>query len=227
MIPPAIGSASTTFRRATGHARFYLLCHCSSSYSAQRAAILLNRRIAARRENSMQRMMSLQRGVGVLAALVVLAGAVPVHAQTGGMERRDDRRDDRSAGRSAKQACKAGDEKSRAECRHEKRDTKPAGARPTRHLRRSQLRRSRRRRRRPHAAGAITARAGAAARLGRLEDRTAQATGRPRKKSPGAVVSPSTAYRYLYPRRHRRGETGQFSNLLAQSRSKRRWTSWE
>ena len=75
----------------------------------------------------MQRMMSLWRGVGVLAALVALAGAVPVYAQTGGMERRDERRDDRGTGRDAKQACKAGDEKTRAECRQEKRDTKHGG----------------------------------------------------------------------------------------------------
>jgi hypothetical protein len=71
----------------------------------------------------MQRMMSLRRGLGVLAALVALAGAVPVYAQTGGMERRDDR----GAGRDAKQDCKAGDEKTRAECRQEKRDTKHGG----------------------------------------------------------------------------------------------------
>ena len=75
----------------------------------------------------MQRTMNLRRGVGVFAALVVLAGAVPVYAQTQGMERRDDRQDDRGAGRDAKQDCKAGDEKSRAECRGEKRDTKHGG----------------------------------------------------------------------------------------------------
>ena len=40
-------------------------------------------------------------------------------------DRRDDRRDNRQGSRGAqKQACKAGDEKSRAECRHEKRETK-------------------------------------------------------------------------------------------------------
>jgi hypothetical protein len=88
-------------------------------------------RIAARKENSMQRMMSLRRGVGVLAGLVALAGAVPVYAQTGGMERRDERQDDRGAGRAAKQDCKAGDEKTRAECRQEKRDTKHGGAEGT------------------------------------------------------------------------------------------------
>ena len=75
----------------------------------------------------MQRMMSLRRVAGALAALVLLAGAVPVYAQTQGMENRDDRRDDRGAGRDAKQDCKAGDEKTRAECRGEKRDTKHGG----------------------------------------------------------------------------------------------------
>jgi len=72
----------------------------------------------------MRPMMSLRRGVGVLVAVMVLAGVVPVYAQTQGMEKRDDRRDDRAGGRAAKQACKAGDEKTRAECRHVKRDTK-------------------------------------------------------------------------------------------------------
>ena len=118
----------------------------------------------------MQRMMSLRRGLGVLAALVALAGAVPVYAQMGGMERRDARRDDRGAGRDAKQDCKAGDEKTRAECRQEKRDTKhggdegtasePPAAQPPAA---SEATRG--------AAGAITARAGAAARLGRLAPR--------------------------------------------------------
>ena len=55
------------------------------------------------------------------------------------MDRRDDRRDDRAAGRAAKQACKAGDEKSRAECRQEKRTTKHGGGADTanRHPRRT------------------------------------------------------------------------------------------
>ena len=72
----------------------------------------------------MRRVMSIRRGVGVLAAVVALAGAVPVYAQTQGMERRDDRRDNRAGARAAKQACKAGDEKTRADCRHVKRDVK-------------------------------------------------------------------------------------------------------
>jgi len=59
-----------------------------------------------------------------LAAIVMFAVVASAYAQTQGMERRDDHRDDRSAGRAAKQDCKAGDEKSRAECRGEKRDTK-------------------------------------------------------------------------------------------------------
>ena len=72
----------------------------------------------------------------VFAAIVTFASVVPVHAQTQGMDRRDDRRDNRAGGRAAKQACKAGDEKTRAECRHVKRETKhgshdtPAAAAP-------------------------------------------------------------------------------------------------
>ena len=66
--------------------------------------------------------------LGTLAVLItaasVLAWPEPTYAQTQGMERRDDHRDDRDAGRAAKQDCKAGDEKTRAECRGEKRDTK-------------------------------------------------------------------------------------------------------
>jgi hypothetical protein len=67
---------------------------------------------------------SARRGVGALAAIVMLAVVAPAYAQTQGMERRDDRRDGRAEGRAAKQACKAGDEKTRAECRQEKRTTK-------------------------------------------------------------------------------------------------------
>ena len=72
----------------------------------------------------MQRQMGFRGILGVLAALVMLASVAPAYAQTQGMERRDDRRDDRAGGRAAKQACKAGDEKSRAECRHTKREVK-------------------------------------------------------------------------------------------------------
>ena len=72
----------------------------------------------------MQRQMGFRGVLGVLAALVMLAGVAPAYAQTHGMNRRDDRRDDRASGRAAKQACKAGDEKSRAECRQTKRQVK-------------------------------------------------------------------------------------------------------
>ena len=75
----------------------------------------------------MQRRMSFWRSVGVLAAVVVLAGIAPASAQTQGMERRGERRNDRAGARAAKQACKAGDEKSRAECRQVKREAKQAG----------------------------------------------------------------------------------------------------
>ena len=75
----------------------------------------------------MRALTSLWRGVGVLAAVVTLATAVPAFAQTQGMDRRDDRRDDRATGRAAKQACKAGDEKTRAECRHAKHNVKKHG----------------------------------------------------------------------------------------------------
>ena len=74
----------------------------------------------------MQRRMNFRRGMGVLA-IVMLAVVAPAYAQTQGMERRDDRRDDRAGGRAAKQACKAGDEKTRAECRQDKRTTKHGG----------------------------------------------------------------------------------------------------
>ena len=75
----------------------------------------------------MQRRMKFRRGMGGLATIVMLAVVAPAYTQTRGMEHRDNRRDDRAGGRAAKQACKAGDEKTRAECRHEKRDTKHGG----------------------------------------------------------------------------------------------------
>jgi hypothetical protein len=72
--------------------------------------------------------------IGVLAALGTLGftfaiGAYPssAHAQTQGMDRRDDRRDTRQDSRDVKQACKAGDENTRAECRQDKRDVKQEG----------------------------------------------------------------------------------------------------
>ena len=90
----------------------------------------IDRYDAAPKENSMRPMMSFRRGVGALAALVVLAGVVPVYAQTQGMERRDDRQDNRAGARAAKQACKAGDEKTRAECRQVKHNVKHGKAAP-------------------------------------------------------------------------------------------------
>ncbi len=76
----------------------------------------------------------MKKAVGQLVALAMIGvplvlGAYPqtAQAQTNGMERRDDRRDTRQTSRSVKQACKAGDEKSRAECRHTKRDVKQEG----------------------------------------------------------------------------------------------------
>ena len=75
----------------------------------------------------MQQTMSFWRGIGVLAAVVMIAGIGSASAQTQGMERRNQRRDNRAAGRAAKQACKAGDEKTRAECRQTKHEVKQAG----------------------------------------------------------------------------------------------------
>ncbi|MBW8815505.1 MAG: hypothetical protein JF588_18950 [Caulobacterales bacterium] len=73
----------------------------------------------------------------VLSALTILAGVgstfamttfvQTAHAQTSGMDRRDDRRDTRQTSREVKQACKAGDEKTRADCRQTKHDVKQSG----------------------------------------------------------------------------------------------------
>ena len=65
-------------------------------------------------------------GAAVVAALLVLSGGA-ASAQTPGMERRDERRDDRAGARATKQACKAGNEKTRAECRHMKLQAKQHG----------------------------------------------------------------------------------------------------
>jgi hypothetical protein len=62
----------------------------------------------------------------VVAALLMLSVGI-ASAQTQGMERRDERRDDHAGARATKQACKAGDEKTRAECRHMKRTAKQQG----------------------------------------------------------------------------------------------------
>ena len=72
----------------------------------------------------MERRIGLRMMICALAAVLTLARVVPTGAQTQGMERRDDRRDTRAGARAGKQACKAGDEKTRAECRHVKRDVK-------------------------------------------------------------------------------------------------------
>jgi hypothetical protein len=74
-------------------------------------------------------MEKLARLLAVMATVSLpLATAYPMaaHAQTAGMEHRDDRRDTRQTSRSVKQACKAGDT-SRAECRQTKRDVKQEG----------------------------------------------------------------------------------------------------
>jgi Ni/Co efflux regulator RcnB len=74
------------------------------------------------------------RIISALAALATVGltfaiSACPpsAHAQTQGMDRRDDRRDTRQDSRDVKQACKAGDENTRAECRQDKRDVKQEG----------------------------------------------------------------------------------------------------
>jgi hypothetical protein len=75
----------------------------------------------------MERMKPLRVALWTVAAVATLASVVPAYAQTQGMERRQERRDDRAGARAAKQECKAGDEKTRAECRQEKRATKQEG----------------------------------------------------------------------------------------------------
>ena len=68
--------------------------------------------------------MSLGKTAATLAAIAMFLSAVPVSAQTPGMERRNDRRNVRQGARAAKQACHAGDEKTRPECRQMKRSMK-------------------------------------------------------------------------------------------------------
>ena len=68
-------------------------------------------------------------------ALGLLAGSTlaidgylqTAHAQTPGMERREDRRANRQNSREVKHECNAAGDQSRAECRQEKRDTKQEG----------------------------------------------------------------------------------------------------
>ena len=71
----------------------------------------------------------LRTSAAAMAAALTFLWIAPTFAQTQGMERRNDRRNARQSGRAAKQACKAGDEKTRVECRHEKRAVKNS-ARP-------------------------------------------------------------------------------------------------
>ena len=65
----------------------------------------------------------IRKGAAAVVAALMVLSVGSAYAQTQGMERRDDR----SGARDVKQDCKAGDEKTRAECRHEKRDTKQEG----------------------------------------------------------------------------------------------------
>jgi hypothetical protein len=71
----------------------------------------------------------LGKGAVAMAAVLMFLSVAPTFAQTEGMERRNDRRNARQSGRAAKQACKAGDEKTRVECRQQKRAVKNS-ARP-------------------------------------------------------------------------------------------------
>ena len=65
-----------------------------------------------------------RKGTMALAAAFTFLSVAPAFAQTQGMERRNDRRNARQSGRAVKNACKAGDEKTRMECRHDKRTVK-------------------------------------------------------------------------------------------------------
>ena len=68
----------------------------------------------------------------VFALLAILAGAgvmvsVTTDAQTSGMQRREDRRSNRETSRSVKHACNASGQRSRPECRQQKRAVKQQG----------------------------------------------------------------------------------------------------
>jgi hypothetical protein len=77
------------------------------------------------REDDMQRGMTMiWSAIGALTLSAALVMPSSSHAQTGGMERRGDRRDDRQGARDEKRECKAGDEKTRPECRQDKREGK-------------------------------------------------------------------------------------------------------
>jgi hypothetical protein len=67
---------------------------------------------------------ALRVSAAALTLLMTGLAVAPAYSQTQGMGRRNDRRNARQSGRAAKNACKAGDEKSRMECRHEKRTVK-------------------------------------------------------------------------------------------------------
>jgi hypothetical protein len=74
----------------------------------------------------------MDRKRAILVALGLLIGGGTLitttsYAQTSGTERRGERRENRDTGREEKAECKAGDEKSRPECRQDKRDTKQEG----------------------------------------------------------------------------------------------------
>jgi hypothetical protein len=75
--------------------------------------------------------------ISLLGALAMLASGggtfaiatypTAAHAQTQGMERRDERRGTRQTSREVKHACNSAQGKSRSECRQDKRHVKQAG----------------------------------------------------------------------------------------------------
>ncbi len=77
------------------------------------------------------------RSLKIVCALAVLATAgstfaietypLAAHAQTQGMKRRGERRDTRQESRATKHECNAASDKSRSECRQQKRDVKQEG----------------------------------------------------------------------------------------------------
>jgi hypothetical protein len=75
----------------------------------------------------MKKVRLIRTGAAAVVAALLMLSVGTASAQTPGMERRDERRDDRAGARATKQACKAGDEKTRAECRHMKRTAKQQG----------------------------------------------------------------------------------------------------
>jgi hypothetical protein len=74
----------------------------------------------------MKKLRSMLAPVALLATAGVMM-STSAFAQTQGTERRGERRETRDDSREEKAACKAGDEKSRPECRQDKRDTKQEG----------------------------------------------------------------------------------------------------